>query len=71
MNEFNAIGRIAKQPLTQTLSRYRSTLLNRDRICTRCGYTHDSLRKCSAKGQLCNFCRRVGHFEKNVLQKES
>ena len=30
---------------------------------------HDSLRKCPAKGQLCNFCRRVGHFEKMCFKK--
>ena len=68
-NDFNAIGRIAKQPVTQTSSDYRSTLLHQSRICTRLGYMHDSLRKCSAKGQLCNFCRRAGHFEKMCFKK--
>ena len=66
--DFNAIGRIAKQPVTQTLSGYQSTLLNQGRICTRCGSMHDSLRKCPAKGQLCNFCR-LGHFEKTCFKK--
>ena len=39
-NDFNAIGRIAKQPVpvTQTSSGYRLTLSNQGRICTRCGY---------------------------------
>ena len=41
-NDFNAIGRIAKQPVTQTSSGYRSTLSNQGQICTRCGYMHDS-----------------------------
>ena len=68
-NDFNAIGRTAKQPVTQTSSGYRSTLSNQGRICTRCGYMHDSLRKCPAKGQLCDFCRRVGHFEKMCFKK--
>ena len=68
-NDFNAIERIAKQPVTQTSSGYRSTLSNQGRICTRCGYMHDSLRKCPAKEQLCNFCRRVGHFEKMCFKK--
>ena len=44
-NDFNAIGRIAKQPVTKT-----STLSNQGRIYTHCGYMHDSLRKCPAKG---------------------
>ena len=35
-NDFNAIGRIAKQFVTQTLSGYRSTLSNQGQICTRC-----------------------------------
>ena len=30
---------------------------------------HDSLRKCPAKGQLCNCCRRVGQFEKMCFKK--
>ena len=30
---------------------------------------HDSLRKCPAKGKRCNFCRRVGHFEKMCFKK--
>ena len=30
---------------------------------------HDSLRKCPAEEQLCNFCRRVGHFEKMCFKK--
>ena len=68
-NDFNAIKRIAKQPVTQTSSGYRSTLSNQGRICTRCGYMHDSLPKCPAKQQLCNFCRRVGHFEKLCFKK--
>ena len=68
-NDFNAIGRTAKQPVTQTSSGYRSTLSNQGRICTRCGYMHDSLRKCPAEGQLCNFCRHVGHFEKMCFKK--
>ena len=68
-NAFNAIGLIAKQPVTQTSSGHRSTLSNQGRICTRCGYMHASLRKCSAEGQLCNFCRRVGHFEKMCFKK--
>ena len=34
-NDFNAIGRIAKQSVTQTSSGYRSTLSNQVRICTR------------------------------------
>ena len=29
----------------------------------------DSLRKCPAEGQLCNFCHRVGHFEKMCFKK--
>ena len=68
-NDFNAIGRIAKQPVTQTSSGYRSTLSNPDRICTCCSYMHDSLHKCPAKGQLYNFCCRVGHFEKMCFKK--
>ena len=68
-NDFNAIEQIAKQPVTQTSSSYRSTLSNQERICTRCGYIHGSLRTCPAKGQRCNFCRRVGHFEKMCFKK--
>ena len=30
---------------------------------------HDSLRKCAAEGQLCNFCSRVGHFKKMCFKK--
>ena len=30
---------------------------------------YDSLRKCPAKGQLCNCCRRVGQFEKMRFKK--
>ena len=54
-NDFNVIGQIAKQPVTQTSSGYRSILSNQGRICTRCGYMHDSFRICPAKEQLCNF----------------
>ena len=41
-NDFDAIGRFAKQPVTQTSSGYRSTLSHQGRMCTRCGYMHDS-----------------------------
>ena len=68
-NDFNAIGRVAKQPVTQTSNGYRSTLSNQGRICTRCGYMHDFLRKCPAKGQLCNLCRHIGRFEKMCFKK--
>ena len=30
---------------------------------------HNSLRKCPAEGQLCNFCHRVSHFEKMCFKK--
>ena len=69
INDFNAIGRIAKQSVTQTSNGYQSTLLNQSRMCTRCGCVHDSLRKCPAEGQLRNFCRRVGHFVKMCFKK--
>ena len=69
-NNFNAIGRIAKQPVTQASSGYRSTLSNQGRICTRCGYMYDFLPKCPAKGQHFNFCRCVGHFVKMCFKKK-
>ena len=68
-NDFNAIGQIAKQAVAQSSNGYRSTLSNQGRMCTRCDYMHDSLRKCLAEGQLCNFCRRAGHFEKMCFKK--
>ena len=63
------LRRIAKQSVTQTSSGYQTTLSNQGRISTRCGYMHDSLRKCPAEGKLCNFCRLVGHFEKMCFEK--
>ena len=68
-NNFNAIGRMAKQSVTKTSSGYPSALSNQVRICTRCDYMYDSLRICPAKGQLCNFSRRAGHFEKMCFKK--
>ena len=61
-NDFNAIGRIAKQSLPQHSSNYRSTLSNKCRI------VHAAVTcmiSCvNAEGQLYTFCHSVGHLEK-------
>ena len=67
----NQQTRQKQRPIQYSSANHQQTQQSKFRGCMRCGGKHAKTDACPAKNAQCNFCRKIGHFMKVCLKRNS